>query len=172
MSVCILYLYIVYMYIYSVQVWNSHFSLPVCCSFHMFYDSCVHDAQWECILKGYKETSQGWICVLCSCLGFEKNFSDSKREVSGSLGCVNIGLFSWSHQGAFPLISLLFQVPTYTQPFCCLSVTHTWNASMAEIFKVTFVSLESIGGLFPVLWYEEGRTKWHSRSPFHGWSFL
>lgn len=170
MCVCILYPYIAYMYIYyAVHVWNSHFSLPVRCSFHMFCDSCVCDAQGKCILKGYKETSQGWICVLFSCLGFEKKFSDSKREVSGSLGYVNIGLFSWSHQGAFQLISLLFQVPTYTQAFCCLSVCNThlecfssWNI-LSNIWKSgKYRRVFS----YPMIW--RSQTKWHSRSPFHG----
>lgn len=131
--VCV-FLYIVYPYMYHsvyiyIYIWSPHFSLLVCCSFRMFYYSCVHEAQSKSILKGYKETSQ------CLWLEFERDFSYNKREVSGSLNSVNIGLLSRAHQHTFQLISLLvFQVPMYTLAFCCLSVTHTLNASMAEIF--------------------------------------
>lgn len=40
--------------------------------------------------------------VSCShAWGLKGFFSYSKREVSDSLGCVDVGLFSWSHQGVF-----------------------------------------------------------------------
>lgn len=68
--------------------------------------------------------------VLSSCLAFERNFSD-KKEVSGPLGCVNIGLFSWSRQGAFQVISLLFKCPRILK----LSVCNTGMLQWLKYFK-------------------------------------
>lgn len=112
-QMCVFYNYIwcVCLY-YSVHPWNPHFSLPVCCSCHVFCGSCVRDAQWRCILKGDKRNLSGLnLCLVLMLGAWKEVFSDSKREVSGSPDCVSIALFSWSHQGAFQLISLLFKYP-------------------------------------------------------------
>lgn len=162
-SVCII---IVYTYIY---IWSPHFSLLMCCSFCMFYYGCVHDAQWKCILKGHKETSQCRVCVLFSCLEFERNFSYNKKEVSGSLDKCEQWL-------AFISSSRYIS----TNKFTDFSSTHVYSSLLLSVCNTQFECFNCWNILsnicksklyrrffYFILLYKEGQTIWHSRSSFH-----
>lgn len=122
---CVLYTCSVYAYIivYIYETHTSHFqsAVPSTC----FMTRCVRDAQWKCIFRGYKETSQGWVCVLFSCLGFKRIFFLQQK---GSFwfpwlcGCWFVFMVS---SRCFLTNKFTFHVPTYTHAFCRLSVCNT-----------------------------------------------
>lgn len=137
--VCVfIYIYVVYTHIYcSVYIYT--YVKPTLLTFSLLFP--LHVLLQLCAwytMKMYSERVQRNFSVLSVCLvlmfGVWKEFFLQQK---GSFW------FSWqcehwlAFMGSSRYIStnkLAFQVPTYTLAFCCLSVTHTVNASMAEIF--------------------------------------